>query len=199
MRPDAALVQRGEAPPLETTDDLDRFLASVERRAYLMARLATGSRDDALDVVQEAMFQLVQRYADRSEEEWGALFYRILQNRLRDWHRRTALRRRWRAWFGRQDSAGEEPTEADPFADLPDPAAGAQPAAQAANRGALRTLQEALERLPRRQREAFLLRAWEGLDVEQTARAMGCSTGSVKTHYARALASLRAALENHWP
>lgn len=159
-----------------------------------MARLFTGNREDALEVVQEAMLQLARRYADRSEAEWGALFHRILQSRLRDWHRRTRLRRRFLAWLGRSE---DEP-DADPLAHVADPA-DPDPAAGAARRQALKVLEAALASLPRRQQQAFLLRAWEGLDVEQTAHAMGCSAGSVKTHYARALETLRAALKDHWP
>lgn len=159
-----------------------------------MARLFTGNRDDALEVVQEAMLQLVQRYADRSEAEWGGLFYRILHSRLRDWHRRSALRRRFRVWLGRAD---DEP-HADPLASVADPA-DPDPACGAARRRALQALETAVARLPLRQQQAFLLRAWEGLDVEQTARAMGCSAGAVKTHYARALEALRTALKDHWP
>ncbi len=159
-----------------------------------MARLFTGNREDALEVVQEAMLQLARRYAGRNEGEWGALFYRILQSRLRDWHRRTTLRRRFRVWLGR----GDEVPHTDPLANVADPA-DSDPAAGAARRRALQALEAALARLPRRQQQAFLLRAWEGLDVAQTARAMNCSEGSVKTHYARALEALRTALKDHWP
>jgi len=173
---------------------LDRFLASVERRAWSTARLATGHSDDALDIVQDAMLQLVRRYADRPSSEWGALFYTILQSRIRDWYRRSKVRNRLRVWLGRQDG----PETPDPMAELPDPA-GRDPQTASELRGSVETVESALAKLPARQREAFLCRAWEGLSTADTARAMGCSEGSVKTHYSRALHSLREALEGDGP
>ena len=80
---------------------LEQFLASVERRGFRMALIATNNREDALDIVQEAMCKLVQRYADREASQWGPLFQRILQNTIRDWQRRSQLRNRWRAWLGK--------------------------------------------------------------------------------------------------
>lgn len=152
-----------------------------------MARLATRDRDEALDLVQDAMTALVQRYADRPPAEWAPLFHRILQNRIRDWARRHALRARLRAWLGRGDDG--DGAAGDPLDGLADDAS-ATPAELAERAG----LARALAALPLRQREAFLLRAWEGLDVAATARAMRCSQGSVKTHYFRAIRALRAAL-----
>ena len=90
---------------------LDRFLANVERRALIMAELSTNSRDDAMDVVQEAMFAFARKYANKPEEEWRPLFYRVLQNKMRDWGRRTKLRKRWRIWLQEDasDGAGIDP------------------------------------------------------------------------------------------
>jgi RNA polymerase sigma-70 factor (ECF subfamily) len=170
--------------------ELDRFLSGVERRAWTMARLATRQSDDALDIVQDSMLTLVRRYADRPPAEWAPLFYTILQSRINDWHRRSKVRNRLRVWLGRDD-----PEDApDPIGELADPA-GRDPAAANELRWSVETVETALARLPARQREAFLLRAWEGLDTAGTARAMGCSEGSVKTHYSRALQALRAALD----
>lgn len=173
---------------------LDRFLANVERRAFVTARFATGSRDDALDLVQEAMMQLASRYADRPEAEWGPLFHTILQSRIRDWYRRSAVRRRFFTWL---KPRGED-ENADPLAELPD-TANPGPAAELAGSERLAALERALARLPARQREAFLLRTWDGLDVAQTAGAMRCSQGSVKTHYSRAIHALREMLKEHTP
>lgn len=159
----------------------------------MTARIATGNPDDALDLVQEAMMQLVRRYAGHDAQEWGALFHRILQNRIQDWRRRTRVRNRWRAWFDARD----EDEAADPVAAIA-VSGGPGPQEQAASTGAMAALEAALRTLPARQQQAFLLRAWEGLDVEQTARAMGCAAGSVKTHYSRALHALRELLEDHW-
>lgn len=177
---------------LESKQALDRFLASVERRAFLIARMATGSADEALDIVQDAMLQLVQHYGGRGENEWPPLFHRILQRRIVDWYRRTRVRHRWRHWF-----SGDETDDADPLQNLPDPGATDPPDLAATGRTMV-ALEAAVARLPLRQQQAFLLRAWEGLDVKQTADAMGCSEGSVKTHYSRAVHSLREQLKDHW-
>jgi len=178
----------------ETGDDLDRFLAAHERRAYRMAVLATGNHEDALDVVQDAMIKLVQRYARRNASEWPALFTRILQNRLADHYRRNAVRRKWRQWLGRVDE--DDPAE-DPLQQQVQPGTH-QPDEQLSQQRAMQTLDAALKKLPLRQQQVFLLRQWEGLDVAQTAQAMGVSEGSVKTHYSRAVHTLRSQLEDHW-
>lgn len=161
-----------------------------------MAELATRNRDEALDLVQDTMFKLVQRYVDRDESEWGPLFYRILQNRIQDWHRRNWVRTRWRVWF--QGDPESEEGEGNPIEHIPDPTIP-DPTDQIAKKRAAAALDGALHELPLRQQQAFLLRAWEGYDVAETARSMGCSEGSVKTHYSRAVHTLRKRLEDHWP
>lgn len=171
---------------------LDDFLSGVERRALVIAELATRDREEALDVVQDAMLAFVDRYAGHDPAEWAPLFHRVLQNRIRDWHRRQQVRRRWRVWFTRDDEDDQDPIEA-----APDPHART-PEQEVALAAASEALLAALEALPLRQRQAFLLRTWEGLDVAATARAMGCSEGSVKTHLWRALQQLRNKLEGHW-
>ncbi len=185
----------GRARPLDETRELDRFLAGIERRAFRLARIATRDDDDALDVVQDAMLTLVRRYSTRGEREWAALFHCILQSRIRDWYRRTRVRTRLRQWFG---GAGEENEEVDPVGTAPDPSTVPLDEELAQKRASL-ALQDALQRLPLRQQQAFLLRAWEELDVAETARAMGCSIGTVKTHYFRAIQTLRRQLGDHRP
>lgn len=138
------------------------------------------------------MLKLATRYADREEAAWAPLFHTILQSRIRDWYRRARVRNRLRAWFGRGDDDARDPIEA-----VPDPAAN--PAERLALGRVAERLDAALRALPLRQQQAFLLRAWEGLDVADTAQAMGCSQGSVKTHYSRAVHRLRAQLEGTWP
>jgi len=179
--------------PLDSQVALDRFLSGVERRALRMAELATGNRDEALDIVQDAMLVLVRRYGQHGESEWGPLFHRILQTRILDWYRRGRVRHKWLAWLGSPDSEDE-----DPLAALPDPHAR-RPEEVLGNQRAGEALEAALRTLPLRQQQAFLLRNWEGLDVADTAAAMGCSEGSVKTHYSRAVHTLRELLEDHWP
>jgi RNA polymerase sigma-70 factor, ECF subfamily len=176
---------------LEQQHTLERFLAGVERRAYRMARLATGNSDDALDIVQDAMLKLVEKYADRGEAELGPLFHCIMQSRIRDWYRRSSVRNRLRSWLGNDDD------EEDALQLVADPA-GRGPDEILEARGGIEALDVALGSLPLRQQQVFLLRAWEGLDVKDTARAMGCAEGSVKTHYSRALAALRVKLGEHW-
>ncbi len=159
-----------------------------------MARLATGDTDDALDLVQDAMCDFARRYAGRPEAEWKVLFYRVLQSRITDWYRRASVRNRFRLWF----NAGNGDEGEDPLHNIADPAAPT-PAELMARRDMAAALEKALRKLPLRQRQAFLLRAWEGLDTAQTAAAMGCSEGSVKTHYSRAVHALRELLEEHRP
>jgi RNA polymerase sigma-70 factor (ECF subfamily) len=174
---------------------LDAFLASVERRALRVAEISTHDRDEALDIVQDAMLQLTRSYAHRPASEWPPLFYRILENKIRDWQRRQTVRRRV---FTSPEAAGDDGDERDPIAQYADPH---KPAIvdELRNQEAMVHLERALRQLPRRQREAFMLRVWEGLSVEQTATAMGCTDGSVKTHLSRALHALRSQLAGVWP
>ena len=186
--------QPKEARTLRREQQLNQFLAGVERRALRFAEIAVRDRDEALDLVQDAMIKLARNYAGRPEDEWTPLFYRILQNGIRDWHRRQMVRNRVMVWFGRSSVPDED---YDPVAQAPDPM-GRTPDEQIEARQAMQTLELAVAELPARQREAFMLRTFEGLDVAGTAVAMGCSEGSVKTHYSRAVHALRDALGEHW-
>jgi RNA polymerase sigma-70 factor (ECF subfamily) len=179
---------------VETPADrtLDEFLRSVERRALRMAELATGNRDEALDLVQDAMFGFVHHYCAKPSSDWAPLFYRVLDSRLNDWHRRRQVRGRWLApWLHSDDD-----DESDAIAQAPD-INDPGPLLRLVGSDAARALDAALKRLPLRQRQAFLLRVWEGFDVATTATAMRCSEGSVKTHLFRALATLRSELEDY--
>jgi RNA polymerase sigma-70 factor (ECF subfamily) len=193
-RREASLVREGA---LILRAPIEAFLRDVEARAYRIALAHVRDRGEALDIVQDAMIRLVQRYASRPSEEWPPLFYRILQNRIRDVQRRRAVRSRVLSFFG--GTASEE--EHDPIAEAPAPR-GDNPLEQVTADDAMRALEHALGELPGRQREAFMLRNFEGLDVAQTALAMSCTQGSVKTHYSRAVHRLRAVLaehgEEHW-
>lgn len=177
-----------DAAPAAASPSLDQFLAGVERRAFRMAELALGHREDAMDAVQEAMIKLVA-YRGRPADEWTPLFWSILRRQVTDKHRRDSVRRRFMAVLGRGEAPGEDPLEM-----LPDP--GEDPARRHADGEAWAALGRALRKLPRRQREAYLLRELQGLDVAQTAAAMGCSDGSVKTHLSRAMSALRLQLED---
>ena len=157
-----------------------------------MAEVATRNRDDAMELVQEAMFGLVKKYAKRPPETWPPLFYRILQNGIRDWHRRVTLRNKFQRWFHADEDMQAiveqipDSHHADPFHYLGLSDAG-------------HCLMDALQTLPLRQQQVFMLRVWEGLDVKTTAIAMGCSVGSVKTHFSRARQSLQRSLKGYWP
>jgi RNA polymerase sigma-70 factor, ECF subfamily len=172
------------------TRALNQFLAGVELKAFKIAQAALRHEDDALDAVQDAMLQLARAYAARPPEEWKPLFYRILENRIRDMQRRRTVRGRIMAWLPLRGEDDDE--EFDPVAQAP--SLEPQPVRRLELDEAVGALEQALERLPPRQQQAFLLRTLEGLDVAETARAMGCSEGSVKTHYFRALQALRAQL-----
>lgn len=177
---------------LDKQQALESFLAGVEKRAFRIAELATNDSDDALDIVQEAMFKLVEKYAHKDECEWGALFHRILQSRIHDWYRRKTVRDRWRTWLGMAEGGSDDALENNPG--VP----GWNPESEyAASRG-MTVLEQAIKELPLRQQQAFLLRVWEGLDVRQTAKAMNCAEGSVKTHYSRAVHALRDKLGEDW-
>jgi RNA polymerase sigma-70 factor (ECF subfamily) len=173
---------------------MDRFLAGVEARAFRMAQFAVRDADDALDIVQDAMIRLTRSYAQRPESEWAPLFFRILKNRITDHQRRGTVRNRVFAWIGRKPDAD---SAWDPVAEAPGLDSD-RPEHQLATGDAMTELEAAIQALPARQREAFLLRALEGMNVTDTAKAMGCSDGSVKTHYSRAVHSLRATLGDHW-
>ena len=165
----------------------------MERRAFRIAEIATGNREDALDILQDAMYKLVQRYAARDPQEWGPLFQTILQSKINDWYRRNAVRNRFRVWF----NFGDDDGDADPVQGLEDVNAR-QPEEKIHAEKSIDELEAALKKLPKRQFQAFVLRMWEGLDVAQTAQAMKCSEGSVKTHYSRAVHALREELGEHW-
>jgi RNA polymerase sigma-70 factor, ECF subfamily len=178
---------------LDQARALDRFLAGIEQRAFRIARMAIGHDEDALDIVQDAMLQLARSYGERASEEWRPLFYRILQNRIRDHQRRQRVRAKVMSWLPRlsSDEDAEDPIEA-----VPD--RSPSPPELVAQESAIKKLEEALRSLPSRQQEAFALRNFEGLDVAETAQAMGCSEGSVKTHYSRAVHTLRESLGEQW-
>jgi len=187
---------------LRTRQELDAFLASVERRAFKTALYAVRDEELALDIVQDSMLKLAQHYADSPGAEWPLIFQRVLQNTIRDHFRRSRVRNLWVSLLGNLRGAGDpeadsETSETD-FLDAVAASSGyvAESAENIVNRQqSLALMERALEKLPARQREAFLLRYWEGLDVQETAQVMGCSEGSVKTHCSRAVQSLSGMLQ----
>lgn len=174
-----------------TPATLEAFLAQVERRAFRMAELQLRHREDAMDAVQDAMLRLVRHYRGKSATEWAPLFWGILRRRVVDLQRRRKVRSIVVGWLGggRDDDGDEMPAwePADP---------GQDPLGRLHDVQSYAQLAAAVRQLPQRQREAFMLRMLEGLDVAETARAMGCSEGSVKTHLSRAMHHLRDQLED---
>ncbi len=151
----------------------------------------------ALDIVQDAMLRLSERYGDRVPEELPPLFQRILQNAIRDWFRRQKVRSLWTTLLsslapGRGDEDDQDPLET--LQEAGDSNREDTPPERLERRQVIEIIEQELARLPPRQREAFLMRYWEELDVAETAKAMGCSEGSVKTHCSRATHALAAAL-----
>lgn len=168
----------------------------MERRAFKQAVFAVRDEQAALDIVQDAMLRLSESYGDRMAGELPPLFQRILQNAIRDWFRRQKVRSTWVTLFSSL-SAGNEDEDHDPLEAL-QAADGSNseesPADLLEQSQVLEIIEEEVSKLPARQREAFLMRYWEELDVAETAQAMGCSEGSVKTHCSRATRALAEAL-----
>jgi RNA polymerase sigma-70 factor (ECF subfamily) len=163
-------------------------LQEVERRAYKSALFAVRNEATALDIVQDAMLKLTEKYAKKPADEYPMLFQRILQNTIRDHFRRQKVRSTWTSLFS-SFSSDEDGEEHDPLETLEvkdAPNTPVQPSVALERSQILALIEEGVEALPARQREAFLLRYWEEFDVAETAAAMGCSEGSVKTHCSRA-------------
>jgi len=190
---------RARAPEntLATPKELSDFLASVERRAFKQCVYAVHEEQAALDCVQDSMMKLAEKYAQRPPEELPLLFQRILQNTIRDHFRRSKVRSTWTTLLSNFGMGGDDDDvdpldtlEVEDLANVP-----ASPAAQLEQAQVMAAIEEAVKALPERQREAFMLRYWEELDVSETAKVMGCSEGSVKTHCSRATHALAKVLK----
>ena len=185
--------------PLSLAADnaLSDFLQSVEKRAFKRTVYMVRDEDAALDIVQDTMIRLAQRYGDRPASEWPMLFQRILSNATMDWFRhqkvRNAVLKNFSEFEGNDGDADFDLLEHL----ATETTAGDTESADAAfsRVQTLQHIEEAVSQLPARQREAFLMRYWEEMDVAETATAMGCSEGSVKTHCSRAVHALAKALK----
>lgn len=192
-----SIAPTASATPVAKT--LDEFLAGVERRAYKQALYAVRNEENALDIVQDAMLNLVQSYRERPAEEWPLLFTRILQNAIHNHFRRHKVRDYWTPNFSQFDSSNDEDEsnsmdviEAILSKNHGNSVFSAEEVVK--REQILNTIEGLVKNLPARQREAFLLRYWEDLSVSETAETMGCSEGSVKTHCSRATHALAQAL-----
>jgi len=184
---------------LASRSELSSFLAGAERRAFKQAVFAVRDEEAALDIVQDAMLRLAESYGNREAGELAPIFQRILQNAIRDWFRRQKVRSLWTTLLsslapGRGDDEDQDPLETLQAAG--DSNREETPAERLERAQVVEIIEQEISRLPARQREAFLMRYWEELDVAETAKAMGCSEGSVKTHCSRAAHALAAALRS---
>jgi RNA polymerase sigma-70 factor (ECF subfamily) len=182
---------------------MDEFLAGVEHKAYRIARYSIWDHELALDIVQDAMLRLVAKYAQRPATEWAPLFFTILNNRINDARRRWAVREAGGRVVSLFRSAGRDGEGEE--VDLLETGYGGmtadrrgEPDALLANRQLGQAIDQALTTLSDRQRQVFVLREWQGLDVKQTAAVLGCSEGSVKQHHFRAMRAIRKQLAEEW-
>lgn len=185
-----------EGLTLASRSELSAFLASVERRAFKQALFAVRDEQAALDIVQDAMLRLAEKYGNRPPAELPLLFHRIVQNAVRDWYRRQKVRSLWTTLLSSL-SGGSEDDDRDPLETLEaadESNLQDSPSGQLEQKQVLEIIEQELKRLPERQRQAFIMRYWEELDVAETAKVMGCSEGSVKTHCSRATHALASAL-----
>lgn len=178
---------------MASAQEISDFLCQVEKRAFRQTAYAVRDDHAALDIVQDAMLKLADKYASKPVEEYPMLFQRILQNTMRDYWRRQKVRNLWTTLFSSFGQSDDE--DYDPLETIEVESADSNPADQLERSQIMALIEKALAKLPLRQREAFVLRYWEELDVAETASVMGCSEGSVKTHCSRAVSALSTLLE----
>jgi RNA polymerase sigma-70 factor, ECF subfamily len=180
---------------MATPKELSDFLASVERRAFKQTAYAVRDDHAALDIVQDAMMKLAEKYGDHAVTEFPMLFQRILQNTMRDYWRKQKVRNLWTTLLSSFGSNDADSEERDPLETIDVEDDSDEPSATLARTQTVNLIEKALQKLPARQREAFVLRYWEELDVAETAAIMCCSDGSVKTHCSRAVHTLAKELK----
>ena len=182
-------------PILASQRELSDFLAASERRAFKQAMFAVRNEETALDIVQDSMMKLAEKYGDRPAEEFPMLFQRIIQNTIRDYYRRSKVRSLWTTLLSSFSSEDEDYDPLETLVVESESYTPNTPHGELEQSQVLEIIEKEIKLLPARQREAFLMRYWEDMDVAETASAMGCSEGSVKTHCSRATHTLAAALK----
>ena len=180
---------------MASSQELSDFLRDVERRAFKQTVYAVRDEHAALDIVQDSMLKLAEKYADKPAAEYPMLFQRILQNTMRDFWRRQKVRNMWTTLLSSFGAGQDGEEDHDPLDTIDVEDESVNPMAQLEQSQTMKIIEKAIEKLPTRQREAFILRYWEDMDVAETAEVMGCSQGSVKTHCSRAVHTLAAILE----
>jgi RNA polymerase sigma-70 factor (ECF subfamily) len=180
---------------MANSQELSDFLRDVERRAFKQTVYAVRDEHAALDIVQDAMLKLAEKYADKPVSEYPMLFQRILQNTMKDFWRRQKVRNLWTSLLSSFGAGQDGEEDHDPLDSIDVGDESVNPIVQLERSQTMKIIEKALEKLPARQREAFILRYWEDMDVAETAEMMGCSQGSVKTHCSRALHAMATMLE----
>ncbi len=184
---------------MATDKELSDFLESVERRAFKQAVYAVRKDESALDIVQDAMIKLAEKYGDKPAGELPLLFQRILQTTILDYFRREKVRTTWVSLFSNVSRSADDGDEID-LLDTYQAEQGSSASESSADKveraQVLAAIDAEVKKLPARQREAFLMRYWQDMDVAETAAAMGCSEGSVKTHCSRATHALAESLKS---
>lgn len=180
---------------MASSQELSDFLYEVERRAFKQTVYAVRDEHAALDIVQDAMLKLAEKYPDKPVAEYPMLFQRILQNTMRDFWRRQKVRNIWTSLLSSFGSNNDDEEFRDPLDTIDVGDESQNPANQLESSQTMQVIEAALIKLPARQREAFVLRYWEDMSVAETAEIMGCSQGSVKTHCSRALHTMATLLD----
>ena len=171
---------------------IEHFLQQVEKKAFRIALMAVKNEQDALDLVQNAMMKLVEKYADRDVNELKPLFYTILQNQIKNWYRKETMTSKWFFWQKSQYDIEEEEFESP----LVEGVTEFSPEQDLSQKQLSKALIDVLQELPVKQQQCFLLRSWEGLSVKETASIMQCTEGTVKTHMSRASQKLNHVLKS---
>lgn len=182
-----------------TSDDyqtMEQFLCYIEQRAFHYIRTSVGNIEDTHDIVQESMYKLVQKYAGKSPAEWKPLLYRIMSSKVTDFHRRRAIREKFIFQTPARVPEEEDYLQSQALDAIARDSEAPLPSLERELR--VDKLIQSIRELSLRQQQAFMLRCWEGMSTKDTAIAMGCSEGSVKTHYSRAMIQLREQLEDHY-
>lgn len=185
-------------PVLATEQELSDFLKSVEKRAFKRSLYHVRNEEAALDIVQDSMLKLAEHYGDKPAAELPMLYQRILSNCTLDWFRRQKTRNALFSSMSDFEGPGEDGMDFDLLEAYsgPEGSERAESAEDLTRRAQVfYEIEAQIAELPPRQREAFLMRYWEEMDVAETAAAMGCSEGSVKTHCFRAIQTLSKALK----
>ena len=183
-----------ESHPLMASNDLtmEQFLVEIEKKAYRMIVISIGDHGDAMDILQDCMIKLVTKYSQHPSEQWKPLFYKMLHNKITDWHRHQKVKNLLFFWKSETSEEGDSKH----LDNVADDSSGHKSPIEALEQAQLhQTVIHALSELSVKQQQCFLLRSWEGLSVADTAQIMGCSQGSVKTHYSRAVAKIKQTLE----